>query len=133
MAVAVAGVVTVRQRPGSAGGVVFATIEDETGIANIVVWPSLQDRHRREMLGASLLLVQGRVQRAEGVVHVVADALVDRTKELRRLSDEVPAHTMARGDELPGPCNTARKNRPIKRPPMHPRQERIVPRSRDFH
>ena len=132
-AVAVAGVVTVRQRPGSAGGVVFATVEDETGIANVVVWPSLQDRYRREMLGASLLLVQGRVQRAQGVVHVVADVLVNRTEELGRLSDEMPSQAMAHGDELPGPCNTARKNRPIKRPPMHPRQERVVPRSRDFH
>ena len=131
--VAVAGVVTVRQRPGSAGGVVFATIEDETGIANVVVWTSLQDRHRREMLGASLLLVHGRVQRAEGVVHVVAEALADRTAELRTVSDEVLLRPVPRGDELPGPQNTARKNRPIKRPPMHPRQERVVPRSRDFH
>ena len=129
-AVSVAGVVMVRQRPGSAGGVVFATIEDETGIANIVVWPNLQDRCRREMLGASLLLDRRQVQRAEGVVHVVADALADRTAELRRLSEEVPAQTMARGDELPGPYNTARKNRPIKRSPT---QERIMPRSRDFH
>ena len=131
--VQVAGVVTVRQRPGSAKGVVFATIEDETGIANIVIWASLQDEFRREMLGASLLLVRGRVQRAEGVTHVVAEQLADRTSELSRLSDDMLVRPVPRGDELPGPCNTSRKNRPIKRPPMHPRQERVIPRSRDFH
>ena len=132
-AVAVAGVVTVRQRPGSAGGVVFATVEDETGIANVVVWPSLQDRYRREMLGASLLLVRGRVQRSDGVVHVVADALVDRTEELHRLTEQAPAHAAPHGNEPPELCSTARRNPPTKRPPMHPRQERVVPRSRDFH
>jgi error-prone DNA polymerase len=119
-AVRVAGVVLVRQRPGSASGVIFATIEDETGIANVVIWSSLQERYRRVIVGASLLLVEGRVQRsAEGVVHVVAEALGDRTALLRGLSDGPGQPPMARADE-------------IGRPPGHPRQERPVPRSRDF-
>ena len=119
-AVRVAGVVLVRQRPGSASGVIFATIEDETGIANVVIWNSLQERYRRVIVGASLLLVEGRVQRsAEGVVHVVTEALDDRTALLRALSDGPGQPPMARADE-------------IGRPPGHPRQERPVPRSRDF-
>ena len=63
--VRVAGVVLVRQRPGSASGVVFATIEDETGIANVVVWPAVIERYRRALVGSSLLLVTGRMQRSE--------------------------------------------------------------------
>jgi error-prone DNA polymerase len=83
-ALRVAGVVLVRQRPGTASGVVFATIEDETGIANVVVWTAVQERFRQVLLGASLLMVAGRVQRApEGVVHVVAESLHDHTAWLR--------------------------------------------------
>ena len=75
----VAGVVLVRQRPGN-GNVVFCTIEDETGTANIVVWSSLLDRFRRAMLGSCLLVVTGRLQRSpEGIVHVIADRLDDRS------------------------------------------------------
>ncbi len=85
----VAGIVLVRQRPGSAGGVVFATIEDETGIANIVIWASLIERFRAAILGAALLEVTGRVQRsAEGIVHVVAETLADRGALLRGLVDQ---------------------------------------------
>jgi error-prone DNA polymerase len=90
-AVRVAGVVLVRQRPGSAAGVVFATIEDETGTANVVIWPAVIERHRREVVGASLLLVEGRVQRSEeGVVHVVADRLADRSAALHQLDAADP-------------------------------------------
>jgi error-prone DNA polymerase len=99
----VAGVVLVRQRPGSAGGVVFATIEDETGIANIVIWPSLIEMFRREIVGAALLEIDGRVQRSpEGIVHVVAETLRDRTRELRALDDAGEAAVaLARADEMP--------------------------------
>ena len=86
----VAGVVLVRQRPGN-GNVVFCTIEDETGIANIVVWSSLLDRFRRAMLGSSLLLVTGRLQRSpEGIIHVIADRLDDRSAMMARIT-EAPA------------------------------------------
>jgi error-prone DNA polymerase len=87
--VRVAGVVLVRQRPGSAGGVVFATIEDETGIANVVIWPAVIERYRRALIGSSLLLVAGRIQRSEeGVVHVIADRLDDRTAALALLEED---------------------------------------------
>jgi error-prone DNA polymerase len=92
--VRVAGVVLVRQRPGSASGVVFATIEDETGVANVVVWPAIIERYRRALIGSSLMLVTGRIQRSEeGVVHVIADRLDDRSVALRELDEHatVPA------------------------------------------
>jgi error-prone DNA polymerase len=92
--VRVAGVVLVRQRPGSASGVVFATIEDETGVANVVVWPTVIERYRRALIGSSLVLVTGRIQRSEeGVVHVIADRLDDRSAALRELDEAatVPA------------------------------------------
>ena len=112
----VAGVVLVRQRPGN-GNVVFCTIEDETGIANIVVWSSLLDRFRRAILGSSLLQVTGRLQRSpEGIIHVVADRLDDRSAMMARIAEASPT------GEKPSP-----------RSPGHPRQERIFPRSRDFH
>ena len=120
----VAGVVLVRQRPGSAAGVVFATIEDETGIANIVIWPSLMDRFRRAIIGSSLLLVHGKVQRSpEGIVHVVAELLEDRSALLRRLGESELITPVAPADEMPRTRAGTRK---------HPRDERAIPRSRDF-
>ena len=93
--VAVAGLVLVRQRPGSANGVVFATLEDETGVANVIVWPDVFERFRRIVMGARLLLVRGRLQREGIVIHLVAETLVDRSADLRTLgvpeaSPEVP-------------------------------------------
>ena len=83
-----AGVVLVRQRPGTAKGTVFMTIEDETGIANIVVWPKKMEQFRKEVMGARLVLIEGRVQKSvEGVTHIVAERLIDRTFEMGRLSD----------------------------------------------
>jgi error-prone DNA polymerase len=118
----VAGVVLVRQRPGN-GNVVFCTIEDETGIANIVVWSSLLDRFRRAMLGSSLLLVTGRLQRSpEGIVHVIADRLDDRSAMMGRIAEASVADSAMR----------IRDMKP-RRSPGHPRQERVFPRSRDFH
>jgi len=120
--VAVAGVVLVRQRPGN-GNVVFCTIEDETGIANIVVWSSMLDRFRRAILGSSLLLVRGKLQRSpEGIVHVIADYLEDRSAAMGSIVEDAPVLTIATpADEMPRP-----------RSPRHPRAERVVPRSRDF-
>ena len=73
----VGGVVLVRQRPGSAAGVVFMTIEDETGIANSVIWPKVLERMRKVVMGARLVAVHGRVQRHEDIIHVVAERLED--------------------------------------------------------
>jgi error-prone DNA polymerase len=79
--------VLIRQRPGSANGVVFITIEDETGIANLIVWPQILERFRRAALGATLLCCTGKLQREESVIHVVADRLRDMTQRLNTLRD----------------------------------------------
>jgi error-prone DNA polymerase len=79
------GIVVTRQRPGSAGGVIFVTLEDETGYVNLVVWSRIADAHRKAMLGARLLGVRGRMQREGEVRHVVVDALEDRSALLGSL------------------------------------------------
>jgi error-prone DNA polymerase len=81
-----AGLVTMRQRPGTATGVVFITLEDETGVLNLIVWSSLVETQRREVLGARLLGLRGKVQRDGAVVHVLAEELHDLTPLLGRLS-----------------------------------------------
>jgi error-prone DNA polymerase len=83
--VAIAGLVLIRQRPGSAKGVIFITLEDETGIANLIIWPPILERFRRIVLGATLLQCRGRLQREEGVIHVVAEDLRDLTPRLNTL------------------------------------------------
>lgn len=80
-----AGIVVGRQRPGTATGIVFVTLEDETGLANIVVYPQLVDKQRRELLGSSLLGVYGQLQVEGEVVHLVARRLVDLSPWLGRL------------------------------------------------
>jgi error-prone DNA polymerase len=82
-----AGLVLVRQRPGTAKGVTFITIEDETGVANLVVWADLYERQRRVVLTANMLAVQGRVQREGLVVHIVADKLLDLTDRLAMIGE----------------------------------------------
>jgi len=133
-----AGVVLVRQRPGSANGVVFMTLEDETGIANIVVWPKVMERFRKEVMGARLVLVEGYIQSSpEKVVHLVAEKLFDRSGDLIHLADDAPVRKPAvpagpalieplHDDPRQHPDNPAQKIR-------HPRDVRILPRSRDFH
>jgi error-prone DNA polymerase len=85
--VQVAGLVLIRQRPGSAKGVIFITLEDETGVANLIIWPPILERFRRIALGATLLYCRGRLQREEGVIHVVAEELRDFTPRLRSLRE----------------------------------------------
>ena len=81
-----AGIVVGRQRPGTATGIVFVTLEDETGWTNVVVKPELVERQRRELLGATLLGVFGQLQQAEGVTHLIAGRLVDLSHWLGRLA-----------------------------------------------
>lgn len=121
-----AGVVLVRQRPGN-GKVIFMTLEDETGIVNVVVWSSLFERFRREVIGSRLIEVHGRLQRSpENVVHLVARKLVDRSGDLRRLSlTSQSRFQLTRADEILHPQHPRTSN--------HPRNARIVPKSRDFH
>jgi error-prone DNA polymerase len=97
-----AGLVLVRQRPGTASGVVFVTIEDEHGIANLVVWPKVFEAHRRIVMGSRLLGVRGRVQREGLVIHLVAEQLWDWSADLDRIGeiDEAFKLTAGRGDEV---------------------------------
>lgn len=83
--VTVAGLVLLRQRPGTAKGVIFVTLEDETGVCNVVVWAKVYERFRRAVIAGRLLRVTGRVQREAGVVHVVAERIEDLSVLLDRL------------------------------------------------
>ncbi|KOF22858.1 DNA polymerase [Ensifer adhaerens] len=85
--VCAAGLVLVRQKPGSAKGVMFITIEDETGPANIVVWPSLFEKQRRVVLGSSMMAIHGKIQREGEVVHLIARHLIDLSQDLSGLAD----------------------------------------------
>jgi error-prone DNA polymerase len=104
--VQVAGIVLIRQQPGTASGVIFVTLEDETGVANIVVWPRIFQQFRRELLGSQLMGVTGLVQRDESgyVIHIVADSLVDLSAHLHGLGDPVRpyADMLSRSDETKG-------------------------------
>ncbi|MGB3627135.1 MAG: OB-fold nucleic acid binding domain-containing protein, partial [Henriciella sp.] len=131
-----AGVVLVRQRPGSASGVYFVTIEDETGIANLVVWPRIGEIYRPALMGARILLVNGRVQTGDNVTHIVANQLIDLTSDLQLLSEDVQSdplrHAIARADEVRRPI-PERKGPPARASGRHPRDVRVIPASRDFH
>ncbi|MFZ0765919.1 error-prone DNA polymerase [Bradyrhizobium sp.] len=133
-----AGVVLVRQRPGSAKGVVFMTLEDETGIANIVVWPKVMERFRKEVMGSRLILVEGTIQSSpEKIVHLVAEKLVDRSSDLLDLANDTPRRKQAlpAGPALIEPLNDDRRDHPDHpaQKIRHPRNVRIMPPSRDFH
>jgi error-prone DNA polymerase len=84
---AVAGLVLVRQRPGTAKGVIFLTLEDETGIVNVIVWPKVFAKNRRVVMSAQFLEVHGRIERQGLVIHIVAERLVDRSDQLRSLAE----------------------------------------------
>ncbi len=132
-----AGVVLVRQRPGSAKGVVFMTLEDETGIANVVVWPKVLERFRKEVMGARLVLVEGRIQSSpEKVVHLVAERLIDRSHDLTALANDALArkHVLPPGAALIESLNDDCHQHPDNPAQQirHPRNVRILPRSRDF-
>ena len=132
-----AGVVLVRQRPGTAKGVVFMTIEDETGIANIVVWPKMMARFRKEVMGSRLILIEGKVQKSEeNVVHLVAERMFDRSFELAGLSDNLSTQrALPTMPALVEPLNGDRRDHPESpaQRHRHPRDVRILPASRDFH
>ncbi|WP_344700526.1 error-prone DNA polymerase [Sphingomonas limnosediminicola] len=121
-----AGLVLIRQRPGSAKGVCFITLEDETGIANLVVWPDVFDRQRKIVMGARLMAVHGVIQKdaEDGVIHLVVRKLEDHTHMLRQLSDELMPSTLNQGD------GAGSWRAPAA---AHPRDVEIIPKSRDFH
>jgi error-prone DNA polymerase len=113
--VTVGGLVLVRQRPGTAAGVIFMTLEDETAIANTIVWPTIYETFRPIILGARLISVTGKLQNESGVIHVVAERVEDLTSLLRRLSQEHGCvEALARADAVKHPA-------PDPHPRRHPR------------
>lgn len=158
--VRVAGLVLVRQRPGTASGVIFMTLEDETHIANLVIWPKIFERFRAETLGAQLCGVEGRVQSQNGVVHIIAERLHDFSMILAELMDSGSAGNPVPRKEPPGAAPGAAPGSGAPQFPnalaeigTHPRQIRhtlrvpdtpvplpdsipvpdFLPSSRDFH
>lgn len=129
-----AGVVLVRQRPGK-GNAIFMTLEDETGIVNVLLWARLFERFRAQVMGSRLVVVEGRVQKSkEGVVHVMGERVFDRSSELSRLFDG-PAR-LPRPQIDPGQDERSRSGHMLagrRSGHGHPRQVRIMPKSRDFH
>jgi error-prone DNA polymerase len=106
--VAVSGLVTIRQRPGSANGVIFMTIEDETGVANIIVWPKTFECFRPIVLGARYIAIHGELQQQSGVIHVVAAKIEDLTFLLMRLTETGPEiESFARADAVKRPHDEA--------------------------
>ena len=113
-----AGIVLIRQRPGTAKGVCFITIEDEVGVANLVVWSKVMAAYRKVVMRARVIDVRGVVQREGDVIHIIVNHLVDRTDALDRLSNDVPDAQMT---TIPNGTH------------RHPRDVRVIPKSRDFH
>jgi error-prone DNA polymerase len=137
----VAGVVLVRQKPGSAKGVCFITIEDESSWAQIIVWPDMVERYRKVVMSAHLIEVEGRLQRTQGtavpVIHIVAAKLTDRSADLAHLSDTpLTNQSLARADEVRRPVDEDQRITKAHRAATggrHPRDIRVIPKSRDFH
>ncbi|MHA6689175.1 error-prone DNA polymerase [Devosia sp. A449] len=136
----VAGLVLVRQRPGTASGVIFATLEDETGVANIVVWPSLfeNDRIRKTLLSSRMLAVRGQLQREGLVIHIIAEDMEDLTPHLLDLSHgkDIGDVVVARADEgKSGPPDGASRDRNATREIDIARRRAYaaLPGGRNFH
>jgi len=122
--VSVAGLVITRQRPGTASGVIFLTLEDETGTSNVVVWNRTYEHFRREVIAGRLLRVTGRIEREGPVIHIIAEQIKDISSLLDALGQGKT--------EFTEPASAARH--PARTPATHPRQQagRLFP-SRDFH
>ncbi|QGX97170.1 DNA polymerase III subunit alpha [Roseovarius faecimaris] len=126
----VCGLVITRQRPGTASGVIFLTLEDETGVANVVVWPKVYERFRRAVMGGRLLRVTGYLQREGQVVHLIAQKVEDMSGRLADLGhplEDAVGVTRPGADEAPRPG-------PVRPSARHPREQakKLFP-SRDFH
>ncbi|MBV1896040.1 MAG: error-prone DNA polymerase, partial [Rhodobacteraceae bacterium] len=118
-----------RQRPGTASGVIFLTLEDETGVSNVVVWPKVYEQFRRAVMGGRLLRVTGYLQREGIVVHLIAQDITDMSHYLSELGhplDDAIGITLPQADDAP--------RRPVLKAARHPREQakRLFP-SRDFH
>ena len=120
--ITVAGLVLVRQRPGTAAGVIFMTLEDETGVANIIVWPKIFERLRAIVLGARFVAVTGKLQSEQGVIHIVAERMSDLTPMLGLLSDAGETiSALTHADEVRRPQMTMAQKRQGNRFAQPPR------------
>ena len=131
--VKVAGLVLVRQRPGTASGVCFITIEDETGVANLVVFPQLFDKFRKQILQSRLLMVEGKLQREGEVIHVIVELCFNLSNLLRHLTasreSDLPVLTLSRADEKSSPTPTyPNKNKDAN----EAKQLKVFPGGRNF-
>jgi error-prone DNA polymerase len=145
--VTVAGLVLVRQRPGSAQGVIFMTIEDETGVANIIVWPKVFERMRAAVIAARMVAVTGKLQSESDVIHVVADTITDVSSLLGALSARGPELAdLARADEIKRPqtFSALKRDHGVERGlqigPLSPDSRAadrgaagVMPKGRNFH
>jgi error-prone DNA polymerase len=117
--VTVSGLIIIRQRPGTAKGVLFMTLEDESAIANVIVWPKMFERYRPVVLGARYVAVTGPMQAESGVIHVVAECIDDLTPLLGRLAEEgATIEGLARADEVKRPGNDQREKHGPRRTPL---------------
>ncbi|WP_232493062.1 error-prone DNA polymerase [Novosphingobium kaempferiae] len=138
----VAGVVLVRQRPGSAKGVLFVTIEDETGVANGILWPDKFEIYRRQIMSASMIAMRGRLQKEGDVIHIICDRIVNHDDMLRAIAQSDFTVAPGRGDGAshgggPDPRQPSiPRGRTLAPPPFpttHPCDDLIAIRSHDFH
>ncbi|WP_426238491.1 error-prone DNA polymerase [Pararhizobium sp. DWP1-1-3] len=142
--VTIAGLVLVRQRPGTAKGVIFMTLEDETGVANAIIWKNVFETYRSVVMGARLVKIRGRLQSASGVIHVVASHLEDMTPALGILQKEARGFgANARSDEVLRPTGDHRQKHGFRKD-SHPHDEagnrrdmietvNVMPKGRNFH
>jgi error-prone DNA polymerase len=131
----VGGIILVRQRPGSAGGVLFVTVEDETGHANLILWPSVFEAQRSLILSASMIACRGKLQRAGEVTHVIAEQLTDLSDLLRDVGqrDEPFSFPRGRGDDSYLDCAPdSRGTKIVHGRDIHVREKGIKVPTRDF-
>ena len=145
--VTIGGIVLVRQRPGSANGVIFMTMEDETGVANAIVWPKVFERFRPVVMGARLVKIRGKLQSQSGVIHVVAEQIDDMTpmlgllqKETRRLGVSVRSDEMLQSGGSPNGNSgftsdehTQKRTELILPTPYDVQPGSVMPKGRNFH
>ena len=140
--VEVAGVILVRQRPGSAKGVLFVTIEDETGVAQGILWPNKFEIYRRQIMSASMIAMRGRLQKEGEVIHIICDRIIDHDPMLRSIGRTDFTVLPGRGDGAthgggPDPRDPTFPNgRTLASPPfgaMQEQEELVRIRSHDFH
>ena len=134
--VEVAGLVLVRQRPGTAKGVIFATLEDETGVANVVIWPKVFEQNRKTILSARMLAVRGQLQREGLVIHIIAEQITDMTPHLLDLAHgvEIGDRILARGDEGKSGPHPGRDHQAMRAIEQARRQAyAALPGGRNFH